>query len=806
MRRLLTLATLCILMINLPGCSFPGFTISPTNEPDRTQTSTSLPTFTPSITPSPTPTPTPEIRVSNADQALFDGDYGRARQEYQTAYAASTDEMVRAAALWGLGRVEFLTGYYDQSLVYLKDLVSNFSNSPYSHRAYFLLGQSYDALQRHQDAASAYGNYLKANSGLIDSYVQEHLADSLANDGSFSDSLLAYQAALRAPRTGDTTQLELNVAGMFSSLGDYPSSLAIYNDIATRTTNDYVKAQMDFLIGQTYLNMGQAEQGYPYFSDTVAKYPLAYDSYSALVALVEAGIPVDDLDRGLVDYFAGQYGVAQAAFDRYLADHPDHDGTVLHYLALTLRENGEYQQAVDNWTLLINSFPENRYWESAWDERAYTLWAYMEDFQGASQSLLDFVTSFPNHQNAPFYLNSAARIQERGGQHEESSTTWQSIAEKYPGSELVPDALFSAGIELYRIAAYDRAQVVFQKDLILSSLPADQARAYLWIGKTQQELKDNSASQQSFQLAAGLDPTGYYSERARDILLNRAIFESPPSYDFSYDVAIEKAEAESWIRVTFNLPPTTDLGGVGPLATDLRFERGTELWELGLYDEARLEFEDLRLSVAEDPIGCYRLANYMLDLRLYRIAIATSRQLLKLAGLETYTQMLVAPQYFNHINYGTNFQDLVVSYAREYNFDPLFLFSVISQESSFEGFVHSSAGARGLMQIMPDTGQSIADNLGWPPNYTSDDLYRPYINLRLGASYLSSNKVYFNGDFFAALAAYNAGPGNAGIWEELSGGDPDLFLELIRYSETKDYISHIYEIYLVYRSTYGNIP
>jgi soluble lytic murein transglycosylase len=110
------------------------------------------------------------------------------------------------------------------------------------------------------------------------------------------------------------------------------------------------------------------------------------------------------------------------------------------------------------------------------------------------------------------------------------------------------------------------------------------------------------------------------------------------------------------------------------------------------------------------------------------------------------------------------------------------------------------------MQIMPDTGQSIADNLGWPPNYTSDDLYRPYINLRLGASYLSSNKVYFNGDFFAALAAYNAGPGNAGIWEELSGGDPDLFLELIRYSETKDYISHIYEIYLVYRSTYGNIP
>ena len=110
------------------------------------------------------------------------------------------------------------------------------------------------------------------------------------------------------------------------------------------------------------------------------------------------------------------------------------------------------------------------------------------------------------------------------------------------------------------------------------------------------------------------------------------------------------------------------------------------------------------------------------------------------------------------------------------------------------------------MQIMPSTGQSIADSLGWPTDYTSEDLYRPYINIRLGTSYLASNRSYFEGDLFATLAAYNAGPGNASIWKDLSQNDPDLFLEIIRYSETRDYIRHIYEIFVVYNSIYGSNP
>ena len=59
---------------------------------------------------------------------------------------------------------------------------------------------------------------------------------------------------------------------------------------------------------------------------------------------------------------------------------------------------------------------------------------------------------------------------------------------------------------------------------------------------------------------------------------------------------------------------------------------------------------------------------------------------------------------------------------------------------------------------------------------------------------------------FTPLAAYNAGPGNASIWFELADGDQDLFLEIIRFRETRNYIRGIYELFTIYRNLYPNPP
>jgi soluble lytic murein transglycosylase len=92
--------------------------------------------------------------------------------------------------------------------------------------------------------------------------------------------------------------------------------------------------------------------------------------------------------------------------------------------------------------------------------------------------------------------------------------------------------------------------------------------------------------------------------------------------------------------------------------------------------------------------------------------------------------------------------------------------------------------------------------LGWPPDYTSDDLYRPVVSVRLGVQYLANQRDYFEGDLVAALAAYNAGPGNAAAWKEIAPDDPDLYLEIIRFSQPRDYIRVIYWAFTRYRDLY----
>jgi soluble lytic murein transglycosylase len=221
-----------------------------------------------------------------------------------------------------------------------------------------------------------------------------------------------------------------------------------------------------------------------------------------------------------------------------------------------------------------------------------------------------------------------------------------------------------------------------------------------------------------------------------------------------------------------------------------------------LRDEARTEFDSLREELTNDPVNSYRLLGFLVDHKFYHTAVFTSRQVLDQAGLSQDQALTQAPKYFNHIRFGVFFRDIVVSAANENDFDPLLLFSIIRQESLFEPAINSSANARGLMQILPEVGQEIVNNFGWPENYQSSDLDRPMVNIRLGANYLKKWSNYFDGDISAALSSYNAGIGATMPWEELSDGDVDLFIEMIRYEQTRDYIHSIAEYYEIYKSIY----
>ena len=568
----------------------------PTAAPTPTPTITAGPSPTPLPPPTstPFPTPIPVARIDSGDQALFYGDYDMAREQYNAVLKDSSDRALQAAALWGLGRTDLADGHYQQVIDTLNHLTVDYPESTYAARAYFLMGQAYDGLGQYKQSADAYNTYMTHIPGVLDAYVQEYRGDALTEAKDYTDALNAYTAALNASRLDDGLTLQIKIAQTRASFGDYAGALTLYDQIYASTTNGYIQAQMDYLAGNAHKELGQTDEAYARYLHAVQNYPLSYYSYLSLVELVDANIAVSDLDRGLVDYYAAQYDVALASLDRYLKATPSNDGTAHYYRALTLRETQRTQEAIDEFDLFIKGYPGNSHWTEAWDDKAFLEWAAQGDYATAQKTLLDYVATVPGSTSAVDFLMTAARVAERDNRLEDAAQIWERVAIEYPANEQVPMAVFLAGIARYRLNDFSGALTTFQRDLLFASQPEDQARAYLWIGITQQKLGEATSAEESWQQGQAVDPTGYYSLRARDLIMKRAPFESPPSVNLNPDLSQEQKEAETWLRVKFNLPADTDLSGPGVLAQDPRFVRGTELWELGMYDESRLEFESLR--------------------------------------------------------------------------------------------------------------------------------------------------------------------------------------------------------------------
>lgn len=778
-------------VLNLPTSTPPPPTLTPT------------PTVTP--TPPPTPTPLPGMRIAEGDLALFYGDWEAARRAFQAAQAASADPEIQAAGKAGVGKSYALSGDDLNALNALRELVEQYPASPHAAEGYFLLGQTYVNLSRPLDAAAAYQRYLELRPGVLDAYVQERRGDALSQAGSYNEALSAYLASLASDRLESSLPLEVKIAKTYAFLGDFATTLLMYDDIYNRSGSDYLKAQVRLLKGLAAIGTGDTEAGYAALLEAVNNYPRAYDSYTALVALVNAGYPVDELQRGIVDYYAREYGVALGAIDRYLANAPADPASAYYYRGLVLRATDEYYLALEQWNLVMQNYPESAWWDEAYEQKAYTQWAYLGDYDGARQTLLDFVAAAPQHSRAGEFLFDAAQVAERANNLDEAAVLWRRLGFDYVTTEWAWRGFFLAGITDYRRGDYPTALDDFNRALANATAVEDKAAAMLWIGKAQLALGDPAAAQTVWQQAADLDPTGYYSERAKELKEGKAPFETPANLDLGRDLAAERAEAEAWLRATFGIAAEVDLSTPAELLNDRRFQRGEEFWRLGLYTLASAEFEGLRTALQGDVVNTYRLANYLVEKGFYYSAILAARQVLDQAGLSD-AGTLTAPKLFNYIRFGAYFTDLVLPAAQENGFHPLLVWSLMRQESFFERGAQSSAGARGLMQIMPATGQEMAERMGWPPNFTTADLDRPFVSINMGLNYLKRQQDYLDGDLLAALAAYNGGAGNARIWKDLALGDPDLFVEVIRLEEPRNYIRRIYENYVIYRKLYEHTP
>jgi soluble lytic murein transglycosylase len=142
-------------------------------------------------------------------------------------------------------------------------------------------------------------------------------------------------------------------------------------------------------------------------------------------------------------------------------------------------------------------------------------------------------------------------------------------------------------------------------------------------------------------------------------------------------------------------------------------------------------------------------------------------------------------------------EDIIRQQADEKGVDAALIAAVIDTESKFSDAT-SSAGARGLMQITPEAAQFIEKQSGGS-TFKLSDLSDPEINIRYGTFLLKELIERYDGDVAAALAAYNAGPGNADEW-----GGAGLSVEEIPFPETRAYVELVLERQKEYREKYAS--
>jgi soluble lytic murein transglycosylase len=152
-------------------------------------------------------------------------------------------------------------------------------------------------------------------------------------------------------------------------------------------------------------------------------------------------------------------------------------------------------------------------------------------------------------------------------------------------------------------------------------------------------------------------------------------------------------------------------------------------------------------------------------------------------------------QAINELTLPLRHEDVIRQQSAEKGVDAALIAAVIYSESKFSDQT-SSAGARGLMQITPETAEEVERHSGGT-TFELNDLSDPEINIRYGTFVLRELLDRYNGDEVAALAAYNAGPGNADKW-----GGSDLSVADIPFPETRAYVEEVLEKRDAYRSTY----
>ncbi len=753
----------------------------------------------------PTPFQQPVEALAQASQQLTNGYYDEATQTF-LAILNQGDLLspeIRSEAAFKLGEAALKEGLFEQAVSAYTQLISLFPNDVRVPQAHFLRGDSYLGLSRWTEAIADFQQFLALRPGLIDSYAYERVGDAQLALGQLDVALTSYTQAVNANRA--LVQLLLlreKLARILIGEDRVTEGIAQYDAILEVAKNGSYRASIDLLAAQVLIASGDTTNGLARARRVFDSYSETNSAYSAVQLLVQNGIAIDGYQRGKVAYNYGDYANAITAFNEYSSSVTLDKIPADLYLMLgrAYREIGNPDAAVVAFQTVVQQYPNDLLFGDALLEQGRTRFL-SGDITGAIETYLMIGQTYPTlGETAAEAIWRAGYLYGTNNDPVRSREVFTQLATQFPTSSWASNGLFLAATAAVNAQELSIAENLYGRIAAISTAD-DQAAAYFWVGRLAQQRGDTSGAQSAFTLAQQAAPESFFAIRASDILTGIEPFTPPSSYNFTFDEVADRATADVWLRANFTITQAGDLSVPSPtLQADGRLARGRELWQVGAYDEAVEEFKGILddARAAKDAVTSYQMALILRDLGEYQSSIVAAADIIIASGQAT----LQAPTLIARLRYPAYYSELVLEQANAYGYDPLIQFALIRQESLYNRNAVSSAGASGLSQVMPATGRYIAQQLGYS-NFNETDLFRPHLAIEFGAEYIAEQLNLFDGNVAATLAAYNAGPGRAIDWVELSGGSFDALILTIQFEETKLYLERIYNHYAIYKALYG---
>jgi TolA-binding protein len=425
-----------------------------------------------------------------------------------------------------------------------------------------------------------------------------------------------------------------------------------------------------------------------------------------------------------------------------------------------------------------------RMWEKYEGRTHETLFKYalnlekLQHWRAAWIMYKKYLTRWPKGVYGDNFIWDLGRRLEKRGKFDRAAVVYLDLERVYPREGYASESRFRAAYSIYKMGLLDSALSLFSG--FASRYPNDKytVASIYWTGRTHEDAGRIDSANLYYSRTMERDPMSIHA-----ILAEERMAIKNTSVPYSLDNFIDSIDDEV----------------KGDDEDPLPVKRGVLLMQCGFYDMAVEEFDNAAKWTRRKVERLFRIAKLYEKAGYYTKAYRTSMEIsyripLKLRSvIPTEIYKMFFPRYFG---------ESVDLESRKLGIDPLFVHSVMRQESQFDHTILSRAGAIGLLQMMPATAKATA--LKSEERFAVDSLSHPFYNIKLSTYHLSELLDRFNGSMEWTLAAYNAGTNPALRWKNETAGMPyDRTLEEIAYSETRQYVKLCMRNYHMYKKIWN---